>query len=325
MYGSDNIRGTVMKLRRMITGVAVGGALLGALTLATTAQAQDKVGTTGAQFLEIGISPRADALGGAYTSIADDVSALYYNPAGLIQLDSRQVMVSLIDYPADISYSFVGLAFPAIGGMIGFSYYGLDAGEMNVTTHSYQFGVAGWTFGARDYALAMTYARSLTDRFSVGGTIKVIDELYEDERATGWAADLGTQYNTGFRNFKISMMMSNFGPDMKFLEDEFPLPISFKFGGAIDVADGPRHHAVLAIEGSHPADNREKYNMGMEYTYQRFASFRIGQRWEHDIGGLSYGGGLAFKVGGRALRVDYGYQDFEFLTEIHRFSFALDF
>ena len=155
-----------MRLRRIHTGVALGGALLLTLVLAATVPAQDKVATTGAQFLEIGISPRADAMGGAYTAIADDVSALYYNPAGLIQLESKQVMVSLIDYPADISYSFVGVALPAMGGMIGFAYYGLDAGEMNVTDQNYQFGVPGWTFGARDYALGMTYARSLTDRFS---------------------------------------------------------------------------------------------------------------------------------------------------------------
>ncbi|HSG68937.1 MAG TPA: PorV/PorQ family protein, partial [Planctomycetaceae bacterium] len=175
-----------------------------------------------------------------------------------------------------------------------------------------------------DYAVSLSYARSLTDRFSVGGTIKVIDELFEEERSTGWGADLGTMYNTGFRNFKISMMMSNFGPDMKFQEDEYPLPINFKFGGAIDMLDSPQHHAVLSIEGAHPSDNREKYNAGVEYSFSNFATFRVGHRWEHDIGGVSIGGGVALEVSGRSLTVDYGYQDFEPLEQIHRFSFTLD-
>jgi hypothetical protein len=317
-----------MRLRRWIIGVAP--AMVAWAWLATGAvpvRAQDKVGTTGAQFLEIGVSPRADAIGGAFAAIADDASAVYYNPAGLVQLERRQVMLSLIDYPADITYSFVGLAWPvAFGGVIGVAYYGLDAGDMPKTTPEYEMGAPGWTFTAKDYAVSLSYGRSLTDRFSVGGTVKIIDELFEEERSTSWAADVGTQYNTGFRNFKIVMMLSNFGPDMRFITQDYPLPISFRFGGAIDVLDSPRHHAILAMEGSHPSDNREKYNAGFEYMFQNLAALRIGRRFEHDLGGLSLGGGLRFAIGEKlAARLDYGYQDFEALDQIHRFSLTVDF
>jgi hypothetical protein len=314
-----------MNMRQLLTWTVLIVAMVALGSSA--AYAQDKVGTTGAQFLEIGVSPRADAFGGAFTAVADDASAIYYNPAGLVQLENRQVMVSLIDYPADISYSFVGVAMPVgIGGVIGFGYYGLDAGEIDVTTHQHPNGVDGWTFGAKDYALSLSYGRFLTDRFSLGVTVKLIDELYEEERATGWAADVGTQYNTGWRNFKITMLLSNFGPDMSFITQDYPLPINFKFGGALDVLDGPGHHAIFAIEGSHPADNREKYNVGMEYTFRNFASLRAGQRFEHDLGGMSVGGGVLFKISETyKARLDYGYQDFDALSEIHRFALTVDF
>jgi hypothetical protein len=314
-----------MHMRQVIIGTVAAGAVIALAS--TSAIAQDKVGTTGAQFLEIGVSPRADAIGGAFTAIADDASAIYYNPAGLVQLENRQVMVSMIDYPADISYSFVGVALPlGFGGVIGFGYYGLDAGDMDVTTPHQPQGVEGWTFGAKDYALSLSYGRFLTDRFSVGLTLKVIDELYEEERSTGWGADVGTQYNTGWRNFKITMILANFGPDMKFITQNYPLPINFKFGGALDVLDNPGHHAILAIEGSHPSDNREKYNVGMEYTFHKFASLRAGQRFEHDLGGLSVGGGVNFNISETyKARVDYGYQDFDALDAIHRFALTVDF
>lgn len=314
-----------MNMRQFVTRTVLIGAVMAMGSPAVFAQ--DKVGTTGAQFLEIGVSPRADAFGGAFTAVADDASAIYYNPAGLVQLENRQVMVSLIDYPADISYSFVGVAIPVgIGGVVGFGYYGLDAGEIDVTTHQHPNGVDGWTFGAKDYALSLSYGRFLTDRFSLGVTVKLIDELYEEERATGWAADVGTQYNTGWRNFKITMLLSNFGPDMSFITQDYPLPINFKFGGALDVLDGPGHHAIFAIEGSHPADNREKYNVGMEYTFRNFASLRAGQRFEHDLGGMSVGGGVHFNISEKyKARLDYGYQDFDALSEIHRFALTVDF
>ncbi len=312
-------------IRQIVAWMALAG-VVAVLNSAPT-MAQDKVGTTGAQFLEIGVSPRADAIGGAFAAIADDASAIYYNPAGLVQLEGRQIMVSLIDYPADISYSFVGVALPlGLGGVLGVGYYGLDAGEMSVSTPYYPYGVDGWTFGAKDYAVSLSYGRFLTDRFSIGVTVKVIDEVYEEERATGWAADVGTQYNTGWRNFKITMLLANFGPDMTFINEPYPLPINFKFGGAVDVLDGPGHHAILAIEGSHPADNREKYNMGMEYTYHNFASLRAGQRFEHDLGGLSVGGGVNFNISEKyKAHLDYGFQDFDELSEIHRFALTVDF
>lgn len=314
-----------MDMRQIVTRTVLGGAVV--LMATSMAGAQDKVGTTGAQFLEVGVSPRADALGGAFTAISDDVSAIYYNPAGLVQLEHRQAMISRIDYPADITYSFVGLAMPVgIGGVLGVGYYGLDAGDIAVTTHQHPNGVDGWTFGAKDYALSLSYGRFLTDRFSLGVTVKLIDELYEEERATGWAADVGTQYNTGWRNFKITMLLANFGPDMKFITQEYPLPINFKFGGALDVLDGPGHHAIFAIEGSHPADNREKYNVGMEYTFRNFASLRAGQRFEHDLGGMSLGGGVQVDISEKyKLSVDYGYQDFDALDEIHRIALTVDF
>jgi opacity protein-like surface antigen len=316
-----------MRLREWLIGTAAAVGLVTGWVFPHQAFGQDKVGTTGAQFLEIGVSPRADAFGGAFTAVADDASAVYYNPAGLVQLDHRQVMLSLINYPADITHSFAAVVLPlGFGGVLGVAYYGLNAGDMSVTTPEYQMGAPGWTFTAKDYAFSVSYGRYLTDRFSVGGTIKIIDELYEEERATGWAADVGTHYNTGYRNFKITMALSNFGPDMRFITQDFPLPINFRFGAAIDVLDTPQHHAIFAVEGAHPSDNREKYNMGMEYVFENLAAFRIGSRFEHDIGGLSVGGGLHFKIGENlAARLDYGYQDFGDLDAIHRYALTVDF
>jgi len=287
---------------------------------------QAKVGTAGAQFLELGVSARAVAMGEAFVALANDATAVYYNPAGLTQLYDREVAFTHIDYPADISYEFAALAYPLydFGGTLGLGVYMLDAGDITETTYEYPTGT-GRTFGAKEYAVGLSYGRSLTDRFSLGVTLKFIDELYEAERASGWSADVGTSYDTGFRNFRISMVITNFGPDMKFLSESHPLPINFKFGGAINVLDGSTHKATLALEGWHPSDNLEKYNAGLEYSYGDRYFVRVGEKFNYDVGGFSVGGGLNLPLSSVHLRLDYAYRDLGLLEEAHRFSVGLVF
>jgi hypothetical protein len=166
----------------------------------------------------------------------------------------------------------------------------------------------------------------LTDRFSVGITLKVILENAHDYSASGWSADVGTLYNTGFRGFKIGMVITNFGPDLRFIQNSYPLPINFKFGGAINAIESNDNVVTLSAEGWHPADNLEKYNMGGEWTYKDRFSLRAGGRINYDISGFTFGGGAKLPFGeDKELRVDYAWQDFGILTQVHRFTVSFAF
>jgi hypothetical protein len=159
----------------------------------------------------------------------------------------------------------------------------------------------------------------------VGGTLKLIDELYDTERATGWAADVGTLYDTGFKGFRIGMMISNFGPDMTFIKESHPLPMNFKFGGVVDLLRREDHTAVFSAEGSHPNDNMEKFNAGVEYWYKNTFSLRFGDHFDYDAGGISAGGGVRLSVSNLQLRIDYGYHDMGHLDNVQRFTLGLVF
>ena len=287
---------------------------------------QAKVGTAGAQFLKLGVGARANGMGDAFVAVSNDATAMYYNPAGLTQLYDREAIFTHVDYPAEISYEFVGLAYPLyrVGGVLGFGFYMLNGGSFDETTQEYPSGT-GRTIGAREYAATMSYGRNLTDRFSVGLTLKFIDELYEEERSSGWAADVGTNYDTGFRNFKISMVITNFGPDMTFVREGYPLPINFKFGGAINVLDGAKHKGVFALEAMHPSDNLEKYNAGFEYGYDGKYFLRVGDKFNYDEGTFSLGAGVRLPWNKRELRLDYAYQDLGHLEQAHRFTLGFKF
>ncbi len=298
---------------------------------------QAKVGTAGAQFLEIGVSARAMGMGEAFMGIADDASVLYYNPAALSLLTQKEAIFTHIDYPAEINYEFVGLAIPApsMSGTFGVSFYMLGMDDMPVTTYNNRTGIGingGQTFTAKDYALGISYGAGLTDRFSLGLTLKYIAQYIEEESATGWAADLGTYYDTGFRNFKICMALANFGPDMKFIEEPYPLPIDFRFGTSIDVINSANSHLTFAAQASHPNDNLEKYNFGFEYWYNERFALRTGKKFNYDyydesdeFGGMTFGAGARFLISDYQLSLDYAYQDLGWLDSVNRFSLGLKF
>jgi len=298
------------------------------LILPSAVLGQSKVGQAGAQFLEIGVSARAVSLGGAFSAISDDATAIHYNPAGLTQLDSRDVILTHISYVADINYEFAAIGIPlyGFGGTLGVAVYALDAGDMLETTYENSLGYTGRTFSAQEHALAVAYARSLTDHFSIGVTWKLIEELYAEERAVGWAADIGTTYSTGYRGIKMSMVISNFGPELRFLNDEFPLPINFKFGGSVNLVENHMHRATFAAEGAHPSDNFESFTMGLEYSYDEHYTLRFGRKYQTDsAAGFAIGGGVRLSVSDYDLGIDYGFHDFGLLENIHIFSVGFKF
>ena len=294
---------------------------------------QAKVGTAGAQFLEIGVSARAIGMGEAFLGVADDASALYYNPGGLSLLTQKEVIFTHIDYPADIKYEYAGYVMPApsIVGTLGFSFAMLHMNDIDVTNYSAPRGT-GQKYTSTDYAAGLTYSAGLTDRFSVGITAKYIRQDLAGYSASGWAADLGTYYDTGFRNFKICMAIANFGPDMKFIADSYPLPIDFRFGSAIDVIQSDNSRLVLSVQASHPNDNLEKYSAGAEYWFQEKYAVRIGKKFNYDFydkgdagGGLTFGAGLRLPFSSYRITADYAYQDLGYLDSVNRFSLGIRF
>ncbi len=305
-------------------GMLIAAVLL--VMVPSVAWSQAKVGTTGAQFLELGVSARAMGMAEAFTAVSDDISAVYYNPAGLTSLYGREAAFTYIRLPADINYGFGALGIPLenIGGVLGFGVYALGSGDINETT--YDDITTGRIFSWNDFSAAVSYGRYLTDRFSIGFTVKYIGEFAHDYSASGWAADVGTTYDTGFRGFKIAMVITNFGPDMKFIRNDYPLPINFKFGGAINVIESNDYVLTYVAEGSHPSDNLEKYNTGAEFVYQDMFILRAGGRFNYDVDGFTAGGGLRLPFGeDQELRFDYAFQDFGVLTEVHRFTMSLAF
>jgi hypothetical protein len=311
----------------------------------TSYAGRGKVGTTGLQFLKIGISARAVALGESFVALANDASAMYYNPAGMNQCAQREVIFTHTQWPADINYEYLGALFPIPKiGIIGAQVAVLTTGDMKRTVP-----YVGWTgeyFSANDWLVGISYARMLTNKFSIGGTVKFVSEWIDGSHLSVVAADFGTLFDVGYRGIKFGMTISNFGPNAKYFTEEFSLPINFKFGTVVDVFQAGLHEMKATLEGSHPSDNLEQVAMGVEYTFGKYLALRGGYRLfvqleeldqvikvdaSHEVDvdepleGPSFGLGLNLPVGNTAMRLDYSYSDLGFLDNGQRFTLSFQF
>lgn len=314
-----------------------------------------KVGTTSATFLEIGVGARAIGMGGAFVAVANDANALYWNPSGIAGIRRSEVIFVHAEWLANADFDFAGIALPlGTFGTLGASITALNMGEMKVRTVFEPEGT-GEMFDASDLALGLSYARNLTDRFSIGFTAKYIRQNIWHMSASSFAVDVGTLFITQFKDMKIGMSISNFGGKMKlegkdtrvyhdidpvkygnnerinaYLETErWPLPLIFRVGIAIDVLKNRYNRFTIAADALHPNDNYESVNLGMEYTFNDFIFLRWGYKslfLKDSEQGLTAGAGLEYKLVGRiSLIFDYAYANFGLLHNAQRFSLGVEF
>ena len=314
-----------------------------------------RVGTTAAQFLKLGAGARAISFGGAYVAEASDMSAVYWNPAGFARLSGSHLQLSNTQYLADINYNFVafGTAVEPVGS-IGLSLLMVDSGDMAVRTEMQPEGT-GEQFNTLSFALQLTYARNLSDQFSIGGSLKFVQERIWHSKASAIAFDVGTLFTTPFERLRLGASMSNLGPKMRmdgrdilFSEDPSPntqgtaeivnaqyrmdgfsMPLIFRVGVAWDAMDTGTHRILVTTDAAHPNDNAEYVNAGAEYSFRDLIAFRAGYRnlFEPDTEqGLTAGGSLMVRINrDLAARFDYAYADFGRLTQTHWFTFNLSF
>ncbi len=321
------------------------------------AQKVSRVGTSAATFLKVGIGARALAMGEAYTTIGGDVSSTYWNPAGLAALSQNQFLFVHYNYIADIYFDFGAMALPFNNlGVFGLfiTYMGMPDIERTTITEPYG---TGEKVSASSFCMGLSYGKYLTDRFSIGGNFKYIQENLWHTEARSFAFDLGLLYRTHFRNLTLGMSIANFGPGMRLQgrdllvqhdidpihegnngninadlkTDEFSLPIIFRVGGSIDlfkdVLGLEQNGLLLAMDAVHPNDNYEYMNFGLEYSFRNLIALRGGYRQtflKDREGGLTYGFGLNLSVVGIRLMLDYALADFGRLDTLNKFSLILE-
>lgn len=339
-------------MKRIILGL-----LLSLTAAGTIAVGQDvsKRGTTAATFLSIAQGARGMAMGGAFVAVVNDPSAMYWNPAGLTEVEGISFLVDNTTWIAGIQYNYIGATVSAGPvGVLGLNVTMSNIGDMAVTTVDKQEGT-GEVFSVSDIAVGLSYAIKLTDAFSIGFTPKFVHQKIWKMSATAFAIDLGVKYRTPFEGFTLGMSISNFGTKMQMqgnnalvlydpdpsgsgnngripaqlATEEWELPLNFRVGLAYDQPLGEIGRLTLAADAQHPSDNFESVNVGGEFEFNDVLYVRGGYKTlflADSEEGLAIGLGVRqFVIGNVRLGLDYAYQEFARLANAQKITLSVQF
>lgn len=297
-----------------------------------------KVAQTGLQFLSVDHLARPSAMGGAFSLVGTGAESMFYNPSGLAEIGSNLEFVgSQTSWIADIGYLAAGLArdFGTLG-VIGVSVIAVDYGEVvgsKVANNAdgYELTDIGSSGGL---AAGVTYARAVTDRFRIGGQVKLAsqqlgsstlnDGTTINNQVSGVAFDFGTTFYPMWKGLKLGMSIRNFSQQFKYEQVAFELPLTFRIGASINVLDllgssSSDNSLLVAVDAVHPREYTERVHMGAEYLFRDMFALRAGYKTNYDEESLSFGFGVNVSV----VRVDYSYSQMNIFDGVSRITLRL--
>ncbi|MEA2063213.1 MAG: PorV/PorQ family protein [Gemmatimonadota bacterium] len=276
------------------------------------------VGTRAAEFLTIPVGPRAVAMGGAYSAAADEISAIYWNPAGLGFLTRREVFLAVIERPLDIRYTCGAVAVPVWEGrlVLGAFMSVLSSGDQEVTTETQPEGT-GEYYSAYSMSAGGALAYNFSDRFCAGLTIKNVHEDIYGLTQDALAFDMGTNYHEEVMGYpvRLSFTITNLGTNMSFSGDRlrvpvspediypgndlgrldrlaqrstsaFKLPTSFHISGCIGLLSTANYNLLTGIEFCENSNQPVSFSTGAELTRvlnaRSAVALRSGWRFQQD-------------------------------------------
>jgi hypothetical protein len=284
-------------------------------------------GTAGFQFLKRGTDARAEALGGAHVAVTEGVSALYYNPAGMVDAPPGQLMATYHNWVADIQSGFIGgIARFGSNARIGAGIQYQDFGDIPAASASGAAPGESSYFGASDIALSVGMAQMLGERTSAGATARYIVESIDNERATGVAFDAGLIHRLRDERTRIGVAVRNAGFQTSTFSASAPkddLPVTGVAGIAHQMQGTP---FLFVIDLMKPVDDDFGAAFGVEFAAMDQLQLRAGYNTldgaiesgssSDNLAGLRFGAGFTVDN----VVIDYAYGDMSELGSSHRFT-----
>ncbi len=318
---------------------------------ATAQVGLNKIAQSTMSFLLVNISPQASAMGEANNATGTGIESIFSNPAALVEMErSFEVKFFVTQWIADINYMAGAAAWNAgIYGTLGVSFLSVDYGTINGTQLLHSSESGSYPLGYKDtgpvdnvaaYTFGISYAKSISDQFFLGGSIRLagqnLGQTYmtdnlKDNDATKLIFDAGVKYYTGLKSFRFGMTIRNFSSDLKREEIYEQLPMTFTLGAAMDILDlvYPEHdkdtNLLMAVDFVQPNNFSERFNFGLEYKFWQLIALRAGYQTNRDLASWSAGIGLDTDIGNNNIEFNYSYSNIDIFSGVNRFSVGFSF
>ncbi|MFC1493289.1 PorV/PorQ family protein [candidate division KSB1 bacterium] len=260
--------------------------------------------SAGTAFLRIGMDARGSAMGGAMSASASGLDALQWNPAGLFSAGSSELVFSHMRGLDDIDTEFFGFLWKKTEKHIfAFSVLSNNIGGIEQRTHPTD--EPDGIISSHDFYAGMSYATVLNDKFEIGITAKYLYQKIFTYSATGFAADFGVKYNLPEYDLVLGAALKNIGSLGKLKSEKPEMPAM--------LSTGLLYKLPFLRDGDHTFNITADYQMffsgddhvlgGFEYIFRNSYSIRGGFVSNYEERGLSFGGGINYKI----YVLDYAY------------------
>lgn len=310
-----------------------------------------KAGINSAAFLKVGVGARQVGMGSATTAMVGDATNLFWNPAGIgLTEDRMQVSFSYNKWIAELGQNALAATYNmddvgTIGiGVMTFGLSGIAAdrdvypGNPALTALQIDQQTSS-SYDYMDLLVQASFSRWVTDRLSLGVSVKYISEKIDDQSAGAVAFDFGSVYSIGVMNWKIGARINNLGGDIKFYDYASPIPLTFSIGTSIAPLQDENSMLTVAVDAVKPQDGTQFFFTGVEYMFMNMISVRGGYKLNYsgtDDGGASFrsaikttiegfsaGAGFNTMVSDYGVRLDYSYTSMDILDAAHRVTLSV--
>jgi hypothetical protein len=282
------------------------------------------VGTSGADFLSVGVGARALAMGSAFTAVDTglDANTVNWNPGGLGFVEGQNITASYNALMVDENQGYLGYAAP-VGANQGVWATGVNYLMIsNIQRRAGDTETADSTFASQNFAVNGSYGKALSDSLAVGGSVKYIREALDTYHGNGAAVDAGVLWRTPVKGLSAGAALSNLGskigPDA--------LPLAVKGGVAYKLFNDS---LILASDYDWLINEQTSYvSIGEEYWINRILAMRAGYQFGHGADQLQsktvgLGVGIGLKLERRS--VDYAFLPYGDLGNTHRITLGVKF
>jgi hypothetical protein len=325
--------------------LAVG--ILWVIASASAYARTDNPGVTAAPVLQVPLGARALGMGGAFTAVATDASALQYNPAGLARLNAHEVGLTYISGAGESTLQNLAYAAPTpFTGISGNGYTSVagnallsQSGKIEVNRLNTDGSLASSQSlsAGSDMVLSGGYAErigmtplelpsgsyNIDHFFGISGKY-LRSTLAETYHATSFAADFGYLVHSPEAGLSLGVAGLNLGGKLRYLNHADPLPATLRGGVSWQGGVPSVHNIILAMDGDYVLEEKVWHvNAGVEYFWIKSYGLRMGYQFNRpDQGGLTMGFGYRWK--GRVM-IDYAYDLGDLLGNAQRVTVSYRF